>query len=69
MVTEKPAIVPRWREYFSNLLNCPATAGEDVLASVDQYPLQEDMANPPTLVDILATIKPGLDGIPAETYK
>ena len=26
MLTEKPAIVSRWREYFSDLLNCPATA-------------------------------------------
>ena len=76
MLTEKPAIVSRWREYFSDLLNCPATAREEALASVDQYPVQEDMANPPTLEEILAAIKsiksgktPGLDGIPAEIYK
>ena len=36
MLTEKPAIVSRWREYFSDLLNCPATAREEALASVDQ---------------------------------
>ena len=53
MLTEKPAIVSRWREYFSNLLNCPATAREEVLASVNQ----EDMVNPPTLEEILAAIK------------
>ena len=76
MLTEKPAIVSRWREYFSDLLNCPATAREEALASLDQYPVQEDMANPPTLEEILAAIKsmksgktPGLDGIPAEIYK
>ena len=76
MFTEKPAIVCRWREYFSDLLNCPATAREEALASQVQYPVQEDMANPPTLEDILAAIKsmksgktPGLDGIPAEIYK
>ena len=57
MLTEKPAIVSRWREYFLNLLNCPATAREEALASVDQYPVQEDMANPPTLEEILAAIK------------
>ena len=63
-------------EYISNLLNSPATAREEALASVDQYPVQEDMANPPTLEDILAAIKsiksektPGLDGIPAEIYQ
>ena len=68
MLTEKPAIVSRWREYFSNLLNCPAAAKEEALASLDQYPVQEDMANPPTLEDIVAAIKsinsgktPGLD--------
>ena len=67
MLTEKPAIVSRWREYFIDLLNFPATAKE-ALASVDQYPVQEDMANPPTLEEILAAIKciksgktPGLD--------
>ena len=76
MLTEKPAIVSRWRDYFSDLLNCPATAREEALASLYQYPVQEDMANPPTLEDILAAIKSmnsgktqGLDGIPAEIYK
>ena len=56
MLTEKPAIVSRWREYFSDLLNCPATAREEALASLDQYPVHEDMANPPTLEEILAAI-------------
>ena len=62
--------------FFSDLLNCPATAREEALASLDQYPVQEDMANPPTLEEILAAIKsmksgktPGLDDIPAEIYK
>ena len=43
----------RWREYVNDLLNCPAIAREEALASVDQYPVQEDMANPPTLEEIL----------------
>ena len=75
MLTEKPAIVSRWREYFSDLLNCPATAREEALTSLDQYPVQEDMANPPTLEEILAAIKtrksgktPGLDDIPIFIY-
>ena len=38
MLTEKPAIVLRMREYFSELLNCPTTAREEVFASVNQYP-------------------------------
>ena len=58
----------RWREYFSDLLNCPATAGEKTLASVNHYSVQEDTANPPTLEEILVTTKPGLDGIPSEIY-
>ena len=53
MFTDKPAIVSRW----SDLLNCPATAREEALASLDQYPVQEDMANPPTLEEIFAAIK------------
>ena len=57
MLTEKPTIVSRRREYFSDLLNCPTTAREEALASVDQYPDQEDMANPRTLEEILAAIK------------
>ena len=52
MLTEKPAIVSRWREYFSNLLNCPAIAREEALASVNQYPVHEDMVNPPTLEEM-----------------
>ena len=28
MLTEKPVIVFKWREYFNDLLNCPATARE-----------------------------------------
>ena len=56
MLTEKPAIVSRWREYFSDLLNYPATAREEVLASVDQYPVQEDITNPSTFEEILAAI-------------
>ena len=57
MLTEKPVIVSKWREYFIDLLNCPATAREEALASVDQYPVQEDMANPPALEEIVAAIK------------
>ena len=49
------------------------TAREEALALLDQYPVQEDMANPPTLEEYLAAMKsgktPGLDGIPAEIYK
>ena len=53
--SEKPAIVSRWREYFSDLLNCTAPAREEALALIDQY--QEDMANSPTLEEIVAAIK------------
>ena len=47
--TEKPEIVSRWREYFSELLNRPTTATEEALATIEQHPTQEDIANPPTL--------------------
>ena len=66
----------RWREYFSELLNRPTTATEEALATIEQHPTQEDIANPPTLEEIVAAIKstksgktPGLDGLPAEIYK
>ena len=32
MLPEKPAIVSSWRKYFSDLLNFPATAREEVPA-------------------------------------
>ena len=61
---------------FQQPTELPSNAREEALASLDQYPVQEDMANPPTLQEILAAIKsmksgktPGLDGIPAEIYK
>ena len=37
MLTEKPAIVYRWMEYVSELLNCQTTASEEALASLYQY--------------------------------
>ena len=53
-----------------------STAIEEELASVKQYQVQDDMAYPLTLKEILATTKsiksgktPGLDGIPAEIYR
>ena len=65
-----------WREYVSELLNRPTTATEEALATIEQHPTQEDIANPPTLEEIVAAIKstksgktPGLDGLPAEIYK
>ena len=54
MLTEKQVIVFRWREYFGELLNCPTTGKKKAL---EKYPIQEDMANPPALEDILAVIK------------
>ena len=61
---------------FGDLLNCPATAREEALASVNEYPVQDDMAYPLTLEEIVAAIKsiksgktPGLDGIPSEIYR
>ena len=73
--TEKPEIVSRWREYFSELLNRPTTATEEALATIEQHPTQEDIANPPSLEEIVVAIKstksgktPGLDGLPAGRY-
>ena len=35
--------------YVSELLNRPTTATEEALATIEQHPTQEDIANPPTL--------------------
>ena len=71
ILTEQSTVVSRWREFFSDVLNCRTIAREEALASINQYPLQEDTANSPTLEEILAAIKlikSGKTPGPAEVY-
>ena len=70
-------IVSRWREYFSDLLNCPATAREEALASVDQYPVHAGRHG--KSINIRRNLSchqinrigenTRIDGIPAKIYK
>lgn len=65
-----------WREYFEDLLNQKTTVDEEVLNSIPQHPINEDMADPPSLSEVSDAISAmrnnkaiGPDGIPAEILK
>ena len=78
MLTEKPAIVscPGGGDNIIWLLNCQKLLDKRHLRQQKKNQDQKDLAYPTTLDAIVAAIKsiksgktPGLDGIPAETYK
>ena len=70
--TEKPEIVSRWREYFSELLNRPTTATEEALATPNTgiHCKSTNTRENCGCHQINRSGKtPGLDGLPAEIYK
>lgn len=65
-----------WREHFEDLLNQKTTIDEEVLNSIPQRPIYEDMADPPSLSEVCDTISAMRnnkaacpDRIPAEILK
>lgn len=76
LLKDNDNIMKRWTEHFSQLLNRPTTVADDALDSIPQYPLQNNMDDPPILPEISRAISQmknnkacGPDGIPAEVYK
>ncbi|XP_071652374.1 uncharacterized protein [Temnothorax longispinosus] len=72
ILSEKSAVLKRWREYFDQMLNQnqePDNAEEEVETNAE-------VQDPPTLLEVKKVIiklknnkSPGADGIPAEFYK
>ena len=66
----------RWQEHFSDLLNRPLSVDTGALNQISQQPIQDSLAEPPTMDKIKKAIHQtsssrasGKDGIPAEIYK
>ena len=76
LLSDKASIMRRWNEYFKDLLNRTSTVSDESLNQVRCDPVQEHLANPLLLQEVLVAIKamksnkaPGPDGIPAEVWK
>ena len=76
LLTEKSDILDRWTEHFDLLLNRPSSAHQSAIDEMEQAPVVEQLADPPTTEEVLEAIRrlqpgkaPGPDGIPPEIFK
>ena len=74
-INDKPAILNRWAEHFSAVLNRPADTNSEAIARLPQVETNTDLDRPPSEEEVKKTIKqlstgnaPGADAIPAEVY-
>ena len=74
-LTEEPEILARWAEHFKGVLNQESNVDWDVLKSLPEQPLKEELSIVPSLSEVLKAIKqlsmnkaPGDDGIPGEIF-
>ena len=75
-IKDPEGILKRWSEHFSNLFFNPSDVDNDVIDSLPQSELFDEMAARPTLDEVKKAIKevntgkaPGLDGIPVELLR
>ena len=75
LITEKPAILNRWAEYCSAVLNRPADINAKAIARLPQVETNTDLDRTPSEQEVKKAIKqlstgkaPGADAIPAEVY-
>ena len=76
LITDKSAILNRWAEHFSAVLNRPAYINAEAIARLPQVETNNDLDRPPSEEEVNKAIKqlstgkaPGADAIPAEVYK
>ena len=76
LITHKPAILNRWSEHFSAVLNRPAGINAEAIARLPQVETNTDLDRPPSEEEVKKAIKqlssgkaPGADAIPAEVFK
>ena len=76
LITDKPAILNRWAEHFSAVLNRPADINAEPIARLPQVETNTDLDRPPSEEEVKNAIKqlstgkvPGADAIPAEVCK
>ena len=76
LITNKPAILNRWAEHFSAVLNRPADINAEAIARLPQVETNTDLDTPPSEEEVKKATKqlstgkaPGADSIPAEVDK
>ena len=76
LLTDKTDIQKRWTEHFDTLLNRPSTIDQSAIDEMEQRPMVDKLAEPPTEKEVAEAIQklqpnkaPGPDGISPEVYK
>ena len=74
LITDKPAILNRWAEHFSAVLDRSADINAEAIARLPQVETNTDLDRPPSEEDVKKAIKQlssgkGADAIPADVYK
>ena len=72
MLTSKPDFLSRWKEYYATLLNRLSEIDDQILESIQQCPIRDELDEFLTKREIASTANNkavGLDVIPTEVYK
>ena len=76
LIKDQEGLSKDWQEQFRNLLNRPSSVDTGAMNQIPQQPIQDLLAEPPTMDEIKKAIHQtssgrasGKDGIPAEIYK
>ena len=76
LFSRKPDILSRWKDYYATLLNRPSEINDQILESIQQCPIRNELDEFPTkrqieqaIASITNNKSAGLDGIPAEVNK
>ena len=76
LITDKPAILNRWAEHFSAVINRSADINAEAIARLPQVETNTDLDRPPSEEEVKKAIKqlstgkaPCGDAIPADVYK
>jgi len=76
LLTNQSDTLQRWAEHLNSVLNQPSTFDHTVLQEIPQWPISENLADPPSLSEVHRAIRllsngkaPGADCFPAELFK
>ena len=76
LLTDKNKILSRWADHFNSVLNQESTVNNDVIDSLPQYAILDQLDLEPSLSEVTKAIQQlssgkslGSDGIPDEIYK
>lgn len=76
LFTDKASILARWSKHFQTLFSETRTVYDTAIDRIPQFPLNEELDDPPTLEELILAKKQlksrkaaGVDGIPPEIWK